>query len=808
MSLPQLEALTISDFRSVRETIVIPLNAPVVLLYGTNGAGKTTVMSALELALTGDISEVTKADRQHLINRNAKEGSVELSSSAGTVGYRLNPASIEGTPLLEQADARFFTERSYLAQRTLGQLLDIYEDAEHGESPLTRFVKDLLRLDELDALIDGLEPVRDRRLVKRLVPELADADRHVEAVREQIREAKENLSSISREADALRAEIREHLDHLHAPPKVVEALERGDAVEQWLEAHDGEAKLVELVSARRELAGIRDRRLALSNAQATRDSSKAEREEAEADRNFDRWWAASGSDFEAVLKTLGQDFPAIPFDVASSDPASLHANALAQVTEEIKRLRLRISKNDAALQQAAQLEAKTASTRARLDVIDDQLASSNAPSVAEELGRVLASLIPHIHTDDCPVCGRDFSEVSAEPLSAHLAAEISKLGEEAARLSELSAARLQSADLLRMAEEENARLNRDRIEPADLVAAKASLRRLEIAEKQLSTLTKGVSKGAAVIRRKVATHRARTLRREEDRASVELRIVVASLISSLGQPQPDDSTSLEDMIDGLMAYIESEIVVHEAQQKARQTAVQRIHDLRDNSSLERQARALIKKADASLARSESRIAELGGKREAMKNLRAEAEANRTRIVRSVFNKSLNRMWRDLFVRLAPREPFVPAFRVPETPGEAITARLETVHRDGKPGGSPGAMLSAGNLNTAALTLFLALHLTAKPRLPWLLLDDPVQSMDEVHVSQFAALLRALARDHGRRIVIAVHELALFEYLALELSPAQAGDSLITVELSSSWSGVTTAHPDFVAFKEDIALTSA
>lgn len=83
------------------------------------------------------------------------------------------------------------------------------------------------------------------------------------------------------------------------------------------------------------------------------------------------------------------------------------------------------------------------------------------------------------------------------------------------------------------------------------------------------------------------------------------------------------------------------------------------------------------------------------------------------------------------------------------------------------------MLSAGNLNTAALTLFLALHLTAKPTLPWLLLDDPVQSMDEVHVAQLAAVLRTLTRQHKRRIIIAVHEQALFDYLVLELQPGHA-----------------------------------
>lgn len=66
--------------------------------------------------------------------------------------------------------------------------------------------------------------------------------------------------------------------------------------------------------------------------------------------------------------------------------------------------------------------------------------------------------------------------------------------------------------------------------------------------------------------------------------------------------------------------------------------------------------------------------------------------------------------------------------------------LETIYRKGQRGGNSQTMLSAGNLNTAALTLFLALHLSLDPKLPWLLIDDPVQNMNEVHISQFAVLL--------------------------------------------------------------------
>lgn len=161
-----------------------------------------------------------------------------------------------------------------------------------------------------------------------------------------------------------------------------------------------------------------------------------------------------------------------------------------------------------------------------------------------------------------------------------------------------------------------------------------------------------------------------------------------------------------------------------------------------------------------------------------------------------------RCWR------APNEQFVPAFKLPETGRDAIEASLETIHRgDLTGGGPPGTMLSAGNLNTAALTLFLALHLSVARRLPWLILDDPVQSMDDVHISQFAALLRMVSKGLNRQIILAVHDRALFDYLTLELSPAFENDRLITVELSRTVDGKSIATPQLLTYKPDKAIAA-
>ena len=159
------------------------------------------------------------------------------------------------------------------------------------------------------------------------------------------------------------------------------------------------------------------------------------------------------------------------------------------------------------------------------------------------------------------------------------------------------------------------------------------------------------------------------------------------------------------------------------------------------------------------------------------------------------------------MRLAPSEQFIPTFKLPTGVGGKVEAVLETLHRSGKASGSPGAMLSQGNLNTAALTLFLALHLSVPSRMPWLVLDDPVQSMDDVHIAQFAALLRTLSKGMGRQLVVAVHERALFDYLTLELSPAFPGDSLIAVEITRNFNGDAVAMPHAFSYADDHAIAA-
>ena len=105
------------------------------------------------------------------------------------------------------------------------------------------------------------------------------------------------------------------------------------------------------------------------------------------------------------------------------------------------------------------------------------------------------------------------------------------------------------------------------------------------------------------------------------------------------------------------------------------------------------------------------------------------------------------------MRLAPGEPFVPAFRIPESSTQRLQPKLITEHRDGgEAGGTPGAMLSHGNLNTAALTLFIALHQLGWDGLitnNYKMLDVPTEVAATVKTKAVVVAIEGLGRPAAR-----------------------------------------------------------
>jgi DNA repair protein SbcC/Rad50 len=511
------------------------------------------------------------------------------------------------------------------------------------------------------------------------------------------------------------------------------------------------------------------------------------------------WRATTGADLERLTGLLRSDFPDLP-SWSATDPETARSQAEGRVSTEIARLDSAIERERTSQKGADSVAAEMARAQSRKTIVDDQIRA--IASDASAVARALAQIVPHIQGEDCPVCGRDFLEVNQGTLQGHVQRRVAALTEQAGRLSALAVEQSEVETAIAALTRQQESIAANRIDAAALLDLQSRLSRLAPFRRQLQALKEPVTQGSALIRLESQSRGRLAELRDRDRRSNDLRSTLEALGLKLGEPVASAEAFLSAVarMSDLVGAQNHELSRAGQTRSEALAACDELVKLRSDA-----ASALVRQetAQKTLDVTDQAFRNAEALRADARSVADEARSVRTAIVVRVFNEALNALWRDLFVRLAPTEPFVPAFHLPET-ADGVVAQLETRTRSGEKGGTPGAMLSAGNLNTAALTLFLALHLSVEAKLPWLVLDDPVQSMDEVHISQFAALLRTLSKNHGRKIIIAVHERPLFEYLRLELAPAFADDRLITVELRRSASEETIAASDFLPYEgEDV-----
>lgn len=236
MSEVPIRRLMVSDFRRIEGTRHLPFDAPVVLIHGPNGTGKTSVLSALELALTGGIRSMKRQSdryRAHLPFFGQPYATVRadvanyLRSGTSGVPLTVNGARLEGTPAFNSGAAKFYAERCYLDQTSLGRLLDLYQARVPNEqTALEEFVNELLGLEKLDALRGGLSVAKDLRLLKKLAVGVDEADREAKAVATQLREQSALRAEIRTEVNNARAATRDAIAGLH--PGTTDDMPDGD----------------------------------------------------------------------------------------------------------------------------------------------------------------------------------------------------------------------------------------------------------------------------------------------------------------------------------------------------------------------------------------------------------------------------------------------------------------------------------------------------------------------------------------------------------------------------------------------------
>jgi len=805
----RLKSLYVKDFRSIDGEVNVSLDAPIVLIHGPNGAGKTSLLSAIELALTGTVPSLSRAEPDYLAylphkDRPFGEVRLEVIGSDGAPlrsDLRVTTRAVTGNALLSQADARFFSERSYLAQATLGRLLEIYQHAEKKrDSPLTKFVKELLGLDRMEALIGGLYSAGNIARLK--VPVAAYGE-----IRDQIPEDEAELLRLRGEMAQEKAALRTRTEALRLQLAAIDPLlvdlEPTEAGRRLgLVSEDG--ALTALIRLRRELEVSQASWQWATSQNAAPDNRNDIEAANQTHRDaLDKWIFEHGQTLEPLLGRAADFFSDI--SLSSESGYVERAKVLtARIANDYKRVERVLAAHEAALLKRSALARQLAEARTRLERLDLELGVVSTSN--EALGRGLSDLMTHVEGDICPVCDRDYSEVSDTPLSAHVAAKVALMIEQAGRLQSLLSSRSGTqAEVSRLDRELQAAASGMVLE-AELTALKTRAADLTEVERQLGDARAELEEGDRRAQAANRSARALAVTQNIDQSAIVLRNSVEDLARRLDVPF-EPSVSTEQLLASLSRTIQQREAALTARQAARRSAIEMTEFLVISIDKQRTLAASVNSLDSQLSERKERKAQADAIIDVAKDMTRRTREARRRVVRRVFNDELNSVWRDLFVRLAPEEPFIPAFAIPESANADVEAVLETHHRRGGKGGNPRAMLSAGNLNTAALTLFLALHLSVKPRLPWLVIDDPVQSMDEVHIAQFAALLRTLSKQMQRQVIVAVHERSLFDYLALELSPAFEGDRLNIVELGRNAIGHTTSRWDARLFVADRAIAA-
>ena len=810
---PRLKSLTIQNFRSMRGSVVIPLDAQVVLVHGTNGMGKTSVMSAIELGLTGSIAHLEGQSKYYdfLTHIDTAGGSIQLavegvdgrSTGAGQVTF--TPGSFERTPALSAVDADFFAERCYLPQTVLGRLLDIYDQKKTTNSRLTEFVKELLHLDALDALVDGLDHAFNVMRIRKLAPVFKQLEDARDLLDTQLARERTNVET-ARQATAQRiVRLNELLTVLDPAAGPVASGFDVAALRTRVEDRDGDqAELASVAQQGSEVSSLLSRLDQTSAGSPEAEMAALERDAATIGSEYEKWLSGPGAQIIEALDSLREFHAELsPLDGARVDDQV--RDALKWCIVEVDRCQRLLGQHDTASQQLT--AAKTTIQRATTRIGEINQALEAGARDARTLAAALAGIAPHVEGDMCPVCSRDYAELDSGSLTAHVAATIANLTSEAGRLQALSTERASESERLTTARRDEATAERLVLPPEALVDLRRRQSAIASIRSRLEPLQGNAANGQSLFVRLDRARRNLAATRRAGLQSASLFPEINDAVTrATGRPTSSFS-SLREALETAAGALSGRLTAVQARLSSRVSVEAELDQYIREAQLLSDRAARASELERRVATMNGTFSSIKDVRERAKTIATAATHVRSGIVRDVFSGSLNKVWRDLFVRLAPNEEFVPQFRLPDRDDGKVEAVLETLHRSGQSAGPPGAMLSQGNLNTAALTLFLALNLSVPSQLPWLVLDDPVQSMDDVHIAQFAALLRTFSKGLGRQVVIAVHERALFEYLTLELSPAFAGDSLITVEISRNFAGDAVAEPHFYAFEDDKAVAA-
>lgn len=414
---------------------------------------------------------------------------------------------------------------------------------------------------------------------------------------------------------------------------------------------------------------------------------------------------------------------------------------------------------------ASRTLAEAALESARKRRTEAQEALRSAGAVQDAVGRLAAAALPLLtleqETGPCPVCGSTIhphqvaEELSARAASAAAVADAQAVAqsadEEVIRTEGVVEDHRRNESSLRAQADERRAL------AASLRQTLAALEALEAAPP--SPLLR-ITAPLRVVRALEPGSRIN--------AAAESPDLDGLFFTSWAEARAEQLLALERLGDALLAVADAADAAAAAASAARLAAERA-------AALPRQ-QAQFDEIQTRLQRQEQAYEETRRTETAASSLAQRATAAAAELFRERFD-ALEPLMNDIYARLDPHPAFTKLdFRV-ETYRSKGTATASVVDVEEGVEANPMLVFSSAQANAVVLAAFLALGWAAGDRgLPFVLLDDPLQAMDDVNVLGFADLARRLRRQ--RQVVVATHEERFASLLERKLAGRADGEELI------------------------------
>lgn len=443
---------------------------------------------------------------------------------------------------------------------------------------------------------------------------------------------------------------------------------------------------------------------------------------------------------------LGSDAVRVRFELpAVSTDALLVQTSVAEVGDEVARLAARVgalleSESDPSVDDEAVDQARSAveTTGRRADetataLAEAEVALEGALQQSEALASLAHTALPLLG-DKCPVCQQD---IDKEDVARHLE-EVLERG---------------AGDLLALRQAQT----------AARAASDAAASNHQQAENALATLSA----------RQVAAKR-----RSDERESLRRAAISAvTHASSLGlelvmaeQLQQLDRRALDATVTGLRAVWR---VIGDL------ASVLRTLPAGDDLAA---GEVDLRRLDGLTAAARERASAASTREDEAKTLHRAATRAATSVTDTRF-RLLAPLVGDIFSRLDPHPAFktldftLGVYRERGVASPVVRDELLGVEAD------PLLVFSSSQANVAALSYFLALGWAAgTDGMPFVLLDDPLQSLDDVNVLGFADLCRHIRRQ--RQLIVSTHDPRLAALLERKLAPRTEHETTRVVEFKA------------------------